>query len=57
MQNQKCCKYKLVIVSVTYKSNIIELKEFVNSFFKYNDLGNEAKLIIVDNSPADYRDI
>lgn len=57
MEKQKCYKYKLVIVSVTYKSNITELKEFINSFFRFNDLGNEAKLIIVDNSPVDYRDV
>lgn len=57
MENEKKCKYKLIIVSVTYKSNIMELKEFINSFFMFNDLGNEAKLIIVDNSPADYRDV
>lgn len=56
-ERQKCCKYKLVIVSVTYKSNVIELKKFIDSFFRFNDLGNEAKLIIVDNSPADYREV
>lgn len=46
---------KLSVVTVTYKSNIEELDLFIKSFFKYNDIGNSASLIIVDNSPLDYR--
>lgn len=55
MDNQKKCK--LVIVTITYKSNITELEGFIKSFYRFNDLGNEAKLIIVDNSPEDYRNV
>lgn len=50
-------KIILLVVTVTYKPNLTELKDFINSFFRFNDLGNEAKLIIVDNSPVDYRDV
>lgn len=46
-------KYQLLIVTVTYKPNIEELSLFVMSLRKYNDLSDNAKLIIVDNSPDD----
>ena len=46
-------KYKLVIITVTYNPNVKELNLFINSYYKYNDLGDNAKLIIVDNSPTD----
>lgn len=49
-------KIKLSVVTVTYKPNQEELKLFIESFYKFNDLGNDAKLIIVDNSPNDYWD-
>lgn len=44
-------KYKLLVVTVVYKPNIVELNAYVDSFIKYNDLGEQAKLIVVDNSP------
>lgn len=44
-------RIKLSVVTVTYKPNIEELILFINSFYKYNDLNEEARLIIVDNSP------
>lgn len=50
-------KYKLLVVTVTYKPDILELCAFVDSFIKYNDLGQQAKLIIVDNSPKGFWDI
>lgn len=50
-------KYKLLVVTVTYKSNLEELELFVNSFKKYNDIGDSAKLIVVDNSPKDFCDV
>lgn len=49
-------KYKLVVVTVTYKSTK-DLPEFVNSFYKYNDLEDDARLILVDNSPIEYREV
>ncbi|WP_455664894.1 glycosyltransferase [Phocaeicola sp.] len=45
-------KYKLVIITVTYNPNVKELNLFIDSYHKYNDLGDKAKLIIVDNSPS-----
>lgn len=45
--------YTLSVVTVTYKPNTEELALFIDSFHKYNDLGEEAHLIIVDNSPSD----
>lgn len=50
-------KYRLVVITVTYKPDLTELKAFIDSFYKYNDLGDEAKLIIVDNSPSDYHHV
>lgn len=44
-------KYKLVVVTVTYKPDKEEFRLFLDSFIKYNDLGDEARLIVVDNSP------
>lgn len=49
-------KIKLSVVTVTYKPNIAELKLFIDSFYKYNDLKEDAKLIIVDNSPCNFWD-
>lgn len=45
-------KYRLLVVTVTYKPNVTELKLFIDSFYRYNDLGTDAHLIIVDNSPV-----
>ena len=47
-------KYKLLLVTVTYKPKVPELYEFIDSFEKYNDLGEAAKLVVVDNSPASF---
>lgn len=44
-------KNKLVIVTVTYNPDIEELDLFIQSFFKYNDLDDCARLVVVDNSP------
>lgn len=44
-------KVILSIVTVTYKPDLAELKLFIDSFYRYNDLGRDACLIIVDNSP------
>lgn len=44
-------KYKLLVVTVTFNPQISELYEFIDSFERYNDLGEAAKLVIVDNSP------
>lgn len=44
---------ELSVVTVTYKPNIEELLLFVKSFYKHNDLGEQSRLIIVDNSPED----
>lgn len=44
-------KYQLLVVTVTYNPDIEELILFIISFRRYNDLGDNAKLIIVDNSP------
>lgn len=45
---------KLSIVIVAYKSGDILLK-CLNSINKYNDLGNELEVIVVDNSPENER--
>lgn len=50
-------KYKLLVVTVTYKPEISELYDFVDSFEIYNDLGEGAKLVIVDNSPISFWNI
>lgn len=44
-------KVILSVVTVTYKPDVTELKLFLDSFCRYNDLGTDARLIIVDNSP------
>ena len=44
-------KNKLLIVTVTYNPDIEELDLFIQSFFKYNDLDDCARLVVVDNSP------
>lgn len=49
-------KKKLLVVTVTYKPNVEELKLFINSFYRFNDLDNEAQLVIVDNSPEGFWD-
>ena len=41
-------KYKLLVVTVTYKSNLEELELFVNSFKKYNDIGDRLWIIILN---------
>jgi len=48
-------RYKLTVVTVTYKTNPDELKKCIDSYNLYNDLGEESKLIVVDNSPEEYR--
>lgn len=50
-------KYKLVVVTVTYKPDKEEFRLFLDSFFEYNDLGDEARLIVVDNSPENSWDL
>lgn len=50
-------KYKLTVVTVTYKPNEDELRLFLESYRRYNDLGDDAKMIIVDNSPLGSWDI
>lgn len=45
--------FKLVIVTVTYKSYDY-LPAFIDSYNTFNDLGDNARLIVVDNSPLDY---
>ena len=42
-------KVTLSVVTVTYKPDLAELKLFIDSFYRYNDLGRDACLIIVDN--------
>lgn len=44
-------KVILSVVTVTYRPDLAELKLFIDSFYRYNDLGRDACLIIVDNSP------
>lgn len=44
-------KVILSVVTVAYKPDVTELKLFIDSFYRYNDLGTDARLIIVDNSP------
>lgn len=46
-------KYLLTIVIVTYKSDLF-IDDCINSIYKYNDLGDNIKIIVVDNSPIDY---
>ncbi len=43
----------LSLVTVTYKPDFQMFDEFLKSFRKYNDLGSEAVLYVVDNSPID----
>lgn len=45
--------FKLVIVTVTYKS-YDDLPKFIESYYKFNDLKNQSRLIVVDNSPSEY---
>ena len=47
-------KYKLLVVTVAYKPNVSELYDFIDSFETYNDLGEDAKLVVVDNSPISF---
>ena len=47
----------LSVVTVTYKPNVAELKLFIDSFYRYNDLRSDARLIIVDNSPENSWDV
>ncbi len=46
-------KYKLLIVTVTYKPNVEELSQCIDSIIRMNDIGDEMKLVIVDNSPTE----
>lgn len=46
-------KVMLSVVTVTYRPDLTELKLFIDSFYRYNDLGTGAHLVIVDNSPMD----
>jgi len=47
---------KLLIVTVAYK-NADDLPAFVKSFNANNDMANDAKLVVVDNSPGDCREV
>ena len=46
-------KYTLLLVTVTYKPDLDQLDLFIQSFYKYNDLGSCTHLVVVDNSPND----
>lgn len=46
-------KYRLLVVTVTYKPNEEELMLCLDSLLKYNDLGDGMKVVVVDNSPTD----
>lgn len=48
---------KLLVVTVTYKADTLELDLFIKSFLKFNDIGNCARLVVVDNSPEEYCDV
>ena len=50
-------KYKLLVVTVTYKPKTQELYDFINSYQKYNDLEGASKLVVVDNSPVSFWDV
>lgn len=50
-------RYKLLVVTVTYKPDYDELLAYVDSFLKFNDLGEDAKLVVVDNSPFHFWDV
>lgn len=45
---------KISVITVAYKSPEI-LQKSIDSFFEFNDLGNEAEYILVDNSPREDR--
>lgn len=45
-------KYKLSIITVTYKPDHIVLTQCIDSILKYNDIGDLLQIIIVDNSPT-----
>lgn len=45
---------KISVITVAYKSPEI-LQKSINSFFEFNDLGNEVEYILVDNSPSEER--
>lgn len=45
---------KISVITVAYKSPDIVQKS-IDSFFKFNDLGNDIEYILVDNSPEDER--
>jgi GT2 family glycosyltransferase len=42
----------LSVVIVTYNSQAL-INDCLDSIYKYNDLGNQLEIILVDNSPAD----
>lgn len=44
-------KYKVVLVTVTYKANLTEVAQCLKSIDFYNDIGSELKIVVVDNSP------
>lgn len=50
-------RYKLLVVTVAYKPIVQELYDFIDSFYKYNDLGDAVKLVVVDNSPTAFWDM
>lgn len=50
-------RYKLTVVTVTYKPDVGELRLFFESYRRFNDLGDDSKLIVVDNSPSGAWDI
>lgn len=45
---------KISIITVAYKSPDV-LQKSIDSFFKFNDLGDEVEYILVDNSPSKER--
>lgn len=48
---------RVLVVTVTYKTDRLELDLFIKSFFRFNDIGDCAKLVIVDNSPEEYQNV
>ncbi|MBQ0068073.1 MAG: hypothetical protein KBS60_07850 [Phascolarctobacterium sp.] len=45
---------KISVITVAYKNSKVVV-DLLNSIAKYNDIGNELEVIIVDNSPEDAR--
>ncbi|MBR1631297.1 MAG: glycosyltransferase family 2 protein [Paludibacteraceae bacterium] len=46
-------KYRLLVVTVVYRPNLAMLEDFVASYHRYNDMPDDTRLVVVDNSPRD----